>query len=410
MRATMDITLRPITPDEFPTFHHVAGVAFGEEEPDVRDAERAVFEFDRSLAAFDGPTLIGTSNMFSSTLRVSGGEVACPVVSFVSVARAARRRGVLNRIMGGLLDSARDRGEPLAALFASESSIYGRYGFGPATHEGIARIERRHASFRRDAPAPGRIVTVDAEQAETAFAGVYDAARLRTNGMPSRSASWWRGMVLGDPASRREGHGPKDLALHEGEDGPDGYTISRIKPSWTEAGPDGTVEIQELVATTPAALAGLWRYCLDADLCEHVVANRRPRADPLEHLLADPRRLRWSPADGLWLRFLDLPAALGARAWSGTDRLTLDVADPFRPAQGGRWTLEVADGRGICTRAQGEADLELDTEGLAACYLGDTRPSALLAAGRLRERTPGAARRLDELLGVPEPAWVPQEF
>jgi predicted acetyltransferase len=410
MRTIMDLTLRPIVPDEFPAFHRAAGTAFGDQDDGAQESERAVFEFDRSLAAFDGSTVVATSNMFTLSLRVPGGEVACPVISFVSVARTHRRRGLLNRIMDGLLDSARERDEPLAALFASESTIYGRYGFGPATHEGGVRIERRHAAFRRDAPAPGHIRTLEATQVEAVFGEVYDAVRRQVLGMPSRSASWWRHMVLSDTPSLREGHGPKDLALHEGEDGPDGYAISRIKPAWQETGPDGTLQVIELVATTPSALAGLWRYCLDADLCEHVVADRRPAAEPLAHLLADPRRLQRSPHDGLWLRFVDLPAALAARAWSGTDRLTLDVADAFRPDQGGAWTLDVTDGTAACSRAAGAPDVELDTEALAACYLGDTRPSALLAAGRLRERTQGAARRLDQLLGVPEPVWVPQEF
>lgn len=405
-----DLEFRPIAPDEFDAFHLASAMSFGMTGEDERETEGAVFEFDRSLAAYDGDIVVATSNLFTSTLRIPGGELPCPVISFVSVARTHRRRGVLNRLMDGLMDSARDRGEPLAALFASESAIYGRYGFGPATHEVTARIDRRHAAFRADAPAPGRVRTVGVAEAETAFAALYSAARGQATGMPSRSAAWWPNEILVDPESRREGHGPKDLALHEGADGPDGYVISRIKPDWADAGPDGTIEVIELVATTPSALAGLWRYCLDADLCERVVAHRRPRAEPLEHLLADPRRLVLTPRDGLWLRFVDLPAALSARAWSGTDRLTLDVADRFRPDQGGAWTLEVSDGRADCARAARKADLELDTEGLAACYLGDTRPSAMLAAGRLRERTPGAAHRLDRVLGVFAPPWVPQEF
>lgn len=405
------VSLRSIREDEYRAFWRAEALAFGHpDSAEEAERERGLFELDRSLAAFDGATIVGTSCLLSLSLRVPGGELRCPVVTCVSVARTHRRRGLLVALMRGLLDDARGRGEPLVALFASEAGIYGRFGFGPATHEGTVRIERRASAFRRDAPPPGPLRSVDAEEARELFARVYDDARARTTAMPSRSAVWWDAEVLADPPDDRDGYGPKDLVVAVGDQGPDGYAVSRVQASWRDGIADGTVEVLELVANTPAALSGLWRYCLDADLCERLVAWRRPRVEPLEHLLADPRRLRRTDGDGLWLRFVDLPAALGARAWTGTGRLTLDVADPFLPEQGGTWTLTVEDGAGACTRGSGPADLALDTEGLAACYLGDTRPAALLAAGRLRERTPGAARRLDALLGVTDAPWAPQSF
>lgn len=407
------MTYRPITPEEFTAFRTVDAAAFGQEPPDEEGTarEHEVFEYDRSLAAFDGDTMVGTSSLLSLSLRIPGGEIACPVVSYVGVARAHRRRGVLRGLMAGLIDDAREHGEALIALFASESTIYGRYGYGTATREGSVHIDRRFSAFRPEVTPGGRIESVDAVAALTRFPPVYEALRRSFTAMPSRTTAWWQNTVLIDPERSRGGASPLDYALHLDADGVvDGYVISRIRPHWDGTVSDGTVEVQELIGSTPEALAALWRYCLDADLCEHLVAQRRARQEPLQYMLADPRRLRLNLVDGLWLRFVDLSAALAARTWTGTDRLTLAVADAFRPDQGGPWTLEVEDGTANCTRGAAEPDLEVDTEGFASCYLGDTRPPDLRAAGRIRELTPGATERLNALLGVTQPPWTPQEF
>jgi len=412
-----ELPIRSLHPDEFAAFAAMAERAFGKAPPEQAFAEflereASVFEFDRSLAAFDGTEVVASSGLFTTRLRIPGGELAVPVVTWVSVARGYRRRGLLSRMLRGLMAAARERGEPMVSLFASEATIYGRHGFGIATQLRSLALDRRVSAFRADAPEPGPVRAVSLETARAAFPAVYAAARAQHLGMPSRSARWWDYQVLADPPAGREGAGAKEFAQAEGADGSaDGYAVWRLRTAWTGDGlPDGSVEVTELMATTPEATTALWRWCLDVDLAEHLVADLRPRDEPLAHLLVDPRRLTGGTRDGLWLRFVDLPAAIEARAWNGTDRLVLRVGDDLWPEQGGTWSLAVEQGSARCTRVSAEADLELGTEALAALYLGETRVPALRSAGRLLECRPGAAHRFDVLLGVSEPTWTPEVF
>jgi predicted acetyltransferase len=229
--------------------------------------------------------------------------------------------------------------------------------------------------------------------------------------MPARTTGWWDYQVLADPKSDRRGFGPKEYAIHESGGVADGYVVSRIKDGeWDDGLPDGKLEVTELVATSPEAWAELWRHCLDADLVSQIEAWRLPLDNPLLQLLHDPRRARRTVIDEVWLRLVDLPAALAGRSWTGTDRLVLDVRDDFCPDNAGRWSLDVTEGQATCERSDDAADIELDAEGLAAIYLCDTRPIGLRAAGRLRECRNGATERLDALVGVSVSPWTPEAF
>lgn len=406
-----DFTLRPVTPEEFPTFATVGEAAFGNRvSPADVAREQAVFEFDRSCAAFDGDRLVGTSGVFSTRQRIPGGELDVGVVTWVTTARDHRRRGVLTAMMRTLLEQARDRGEALSSLFASEAAIYGRFGFGAATHESFLRIDRHATRLRPELPSGGTIRSVPLADAAALLAPVYARMREDHTGVPSRTPQWWTHQVLAESPEPAPGVGPREVAVHERDDGVDGYVISQLRDAQPHGFSDRTLEVSELVVLSPEAHTDLWRYCLDADLSERLLAFRRPRTDPLPLAVTDPRKVRGELFDGLYLRFVDLPAALSARAWTGSDRLRLAVLDAFWPAVAGTWELAVTEGRATCARSDADPDLVLDAPALAATYLGDTRPGALRAAGRLRERTDGACARLDRLLGVTPPAWAPQDF
>ena len=136
--------IRPISDSEFAAFYAVIEHAFNSTYPTEPELQHdlAVFEFDRSLAAFDGSDMVGTAAAFTFRMTVPGGAVAMGGVTAVGVLPSHRRRGILSGLMRRLLDDARERGEPVAALFASEASIYGRYGFGIATAELDLTIRR----------------------------------------------------------------------------------------------------------------------------------------------------------------------------------------------------------------------------------------------------------------------------
>lgn len=255
------------------------------------------------------------------------------------------------------------------------------------------------ARFRRDVDVSGvRFVGVD--QALDVFPRIRDAAARRRPGMLSRSAEHWRAELLDLPEDR-DGAGPRRLAVLEDR----GYVLYRLRPDETRGYPDGTVEVQELVAVDPEATAILYRFVCATDLATRLRAHARPVDDPLPLLVEDQARVEvraWAP---VYLRLLDLPRALVWRRYLGADRLVLEVADASRPANDGRWALEVTAGEATCTATTDAPDLVLDTRELAAAFLGGVPLARAAEAGHVEVRTPGAALRFDRLAAVPLAAW-----
>ena len=97
-------------------------------------AGRGVFEPARNFGyAVDGKW-ISTCGAYSRVMTVPGGAVPVAAVTFVTVQPSYRRRGLLTQMMQHQLADIVERGtEPVALLWASESSIYGRFGYGRAT-------------------------------------------------------------------------------------------------------------------------------------------------------------------------------------------------------------------------------------------------------------------------------------
>jgi predicted acetyltransferase len=130
----------------------------------------------------------------------------------------------------------------------------------------------------------------------------------------------------------------------------------------------------------------------------------RPVDEPARWRLADPRRLRTTHiGDQLWVRLLDLPAALRARRYAADGELVLEVTDALRPRNQGRWRLQGGPDGAACEPTGAEPDLALDVATLGAAYLGGPRLSVLARAGRVAELTPGALGRGDQML-VSEPS------
>jgi predicted acetyltransferase len=397
--------LRPPTAEEFPAFVRDLEAAFGEDVSDD-DVERfrSVAELDRFLGLFaaDGG-VVGTAGAYTFDLSVPGAPPApCAGVTVVSVRADHRRRGFLSRMMAALLDEADARGEPFAALWASESGIYGRYGFGPAIPTARLEVARDRSAFRADVEADtGSVELVGVGEALEACPPVREAVRVQRPGMLSRPEAWWRRWLEHDPKEGREGAGPRRHAVVPGR----GYAIHRLKPAWDHVVPDGTVVVEELVATDPAAHAALWRFLLDTDLSVRTRATGRPVDDVLPLLVAEPAHVRVTADEPVYLRLVDLPAALTARRYAGSDRLVIEVRDAFRPRNAGRWSLGVVDGAATCERVEAAADLVLDTAELATVLLGGVRTTRLAAAGLVDAPVPDAAARLDRLVATDLAPW-----
>ncbi len=400
--------LRAITEQEFRAYSGVLGDAFGWDISDT-DAEDwlKTFEFPRSLAAFDGPRLVGTAGAYSYRLTVPGGEVPAAGVSGVAVLPTHRRRGVLTALMRRQLDDVRERGEPVAILWASESIIYGRFGYGVASRSAQLEIARRHARLAGSLEPPGEVELVSKEEAAKLLPECYERIRPSVPGFLNRSPEWWE-VLLTDREDWRDGHTANRFAVYRHGDEVSGYTRYRLKSAWEEAVPTGRVRVEELVSAGPEAYQALWGYLFGLDLMETVAAPLRPAEEPLRWMLDDHRRLKVVARDGLWARLVDVAAALQRRRYQAEGRLVLEVTDPMGYAAG-RYLLEGGPEGAECGRCDDEPDLILDVAALGACYLGDGDFRSMAAAGRVRGEV-AALRRADTMFGWDVPAWCPQMF
>ncbi len=354
-----------------------------------------------ALGAFD-PELVGTARSFDAELTVPGGA-RVPMVGVTSVGvRADRtRRGILRALMTTQLEDFAARGVVFANLLASEAGIYSRFGYGLATRYRTYSVDRHRARLRPDAPAGGELELLDLDRALEVCPGVYDGLEHRP-GMMTRPEVLWR---LYEMQLRRHGT-PAKAVVHHGPGGPDGFAIYHVDgamvPPWTK-----TLEVVDLFAGSAAAYAGLWRFLLGVDLVDRVVAEARPLDDPIELLLADHRRGNVDRiGDEHWVRLVDVPRALAARAYGHAEPVVVEVTDPLLPANSGtyRVTPEGAE------RTDGPAGLGLDVTTLAMVYLGTWRPSALAAAGRIEVRDPAAPEAADLLFGTRSAAWSGSYF
>jgi predicted acetyltransferase len=405
--------VRVLEPDELRAAHALFGAALHAAGP-VDDERWAVtrtsYAPGRTLGVNLPPdTLAGTATSFGSELVVPGGRrVPMAAVTRVGVRADRTRRGLLTALMRAQLREAADRGEVAATLRASEARIYGRFGYGVASRGRTLRVDAG-ARFRTGTPAGGAVRLIDPDEAATVLPPLYTRILGDTTrpGPIVRDAGWWA-LSLRRPRT----DAARGIAVHTGPDGDDGFVTWTVRQEGTEFG-ENVLEIADLHAATPQATSGLWRFLLGIDLLRHVSAPLRPLDEPVDLLLEDPRACRTTGiGDETWLRLLDVPAALAARTWGGTagEPLRLRVHDAVFPANDGVHVIGAGDRDGTNGPApgapgDGPADLECDVAGLAMAYLGDRRPSELVASGWWTASDRAAVARADNLFATAEVPW-----
>ncbi len=411
MPDDIESQLRPFTAEEFDAAFVCLAEGFGEDLTDV-EGDRMVFEPERTLGLWDGDRVVATAGIYTRDMTIPGAVVPFAAVTLVSVATTHRRRGVLTAMMRRQLREVHEAGrEAIAALYASEAGIYGRFGYGLASYRGRLKGETHRMRLRPDVDAgSGRVYPVEEKDYRSAAIPLYDALRPETPGLISRPGTWWDSLLL-DPEKHRDGKTARRYVLHADADGTvSGYALYRRKADWGETGPEGTVFVIELLAAHPAARAALWRYLISMDLNRYVAAPGASRDDPLRHLLIDPRAVAMAQGDGLYIRLVDVDAALAARRYPTTIDLILEVDDEFCAWNAGRWRLTGGPSYARCTPTDGEPDLALSAETLGAVFLGDTSLGTLAAAGRVREITPGALAAATTAFGWPAATYSPETF
>jgi predicted acetyltransferase len=418
---TADFPVRPITEDEFSGFYGLLYEAFHDTETadSGLDHELITFERDRSLAAFDGPDIVATAGAYSFQMTVPGAVTSVAGVSQVGVRPGYRRRGLVSGLLRRQFADIASRGAAVAALWASESNIYGRFGYGPASFSqgftmkrGEHRLAPQAEALRAAAVDAGLRLRATSDPARADLAPVYDAVARTRPGMYARNQQWWES-TLDDPETQRRGATALRCVVAEDDAGPRGYGLYRVTPHWGDDGlPAATLTVRELFALDPAACAAVWTDLLTRDLVGEIVTRMRPLDDPLPDLLADRRRTRPRLGDALWVRLVDVPGALAQRRYAGPVDTVLDVTDDLIPANQGRFRLRAA-GPGepaTCEPVSADADVALPVSSLGAVYLGGVRLGELAAAGLATELRPGTLAPLSTALTWDPAPWCPNIF
>ncbi|MEV4249242.1 GNAT family N-acetyltransferase [Streptosporangium canum] len=405
----MSLSLRPITEKEWSAWITLDEEAFGTAIPPHRvELFRKNAEFDRSLGAFEGDLLVGVTSVCSFTMTVPGGPIPVGGVTSVGVLPSHRRRGILSALMNRQLTDLHERGEAVAALYASEAAIYGRFGYGRAADNLFFNITKRGPALAGHAPADPalRLRVVTPAEARSVFEKVFEAVLDSRPGLYARTAARWDA-VLSDHEADQGGAGPLRAVVVEDDGGPRGYALFRIKSNFTQHDvPDGELRLKELFGLDPAAYALLWRHVLERDLVTRVSAWQRPVDDPLIHLMAEPRQLNAGWLDDLWIRLVDVERALPARSYSAPVDVVIEVEDAVCPWNARRWRL-TADASGArCVPTEDPADLTLPVTVLGAAYLGGRPLAALQAAGVVRESRAGAVRELSVAMSWEPAPWA----
>jgi predicted acetyltransferase len=408
-----EIEYRPITDEEYPAFARAIVEGFSDDMPSDGDFSaliKSTLPPERTLAAFEGDEIVGTFGGYALDLSIPGGHVPMEGTTVVTVFPTHRRIGLMNEMMSRHLENAVANGYSVAGLWASESGIYGRFGYGVATYEKTVTMRGRDIEFREDI-AIDRVRRISIDDAPVVLPPIFDSVLAETPGMFARTQDWWTAEVLTDAEWRKRGKTTMRIVIHEGTEGPDGYAIYRQKGGDSDNGHfDGTVHVVEIVTATERAHSSLWSYLTNVDGSPNVRAWNVGVDDPLAMKVIEPRRVKVeSLSDGLWILILDVQAALEARSYEQDGTISFTVANAFRPDVEGSYELAVEGGVASCRRIEGGTDVFIDLDVLGALYLGSQDAHAYASAARIRADDRHIAE-LDRLFRTAKAPWCNQVF
>ena len=402
----MSFEFRPVRDrDEFAKAFYAIGQYFGAPaKEEYVDRWLQYFELARMHAAFDGDEVVGGAGAFTYDLSIPGGSLSCAGVTVVGVYPTHRRRGALRGMMEAQLADIHARGEPIAALWASEATIYGRFGYGLAAWAGEANIQRASSAFGQPLQRRGSTRFVSSEEAKTLFPPIYAELHRQRPGVFARIDAWWELRTL-RMAPEQESN-PKRFVVLEIDGRPEAYAIFRLHFSHEDGEFTSRNEVIEAIGSTAQGTAEIWRFLLDIDWVKTVTVSHLPLDHPLLFLLASSRLIKFRISDTLWIRLIDVGAALSGRAYAGEGSVVFAVRDATCPWNEGRWKL---DG-GKASRTDDEADLALDVDALGSAYLGAVSFAQLRDSFRVQELSEGAVARADALFSWHPLPWCPEIF
>ena len=413
----MTIELRPVTDDNFTEWRKAVRHGFGQQvhPDDIARLRNDRAELDRLVAAVDtgSQRIVGTGGADSYSLTVPGGAgVPMAGVAYMTASVTHRRQGAFSSMMAQIHDAARERGDIISGLWASQAHLYGRFDYGMAINSYDWEIDPSFGDFTHSPISPddesdAHVYFIDADEAAAMLPGIYEQMRLATAGSVDRNAGRWR-YELFDEERVRGGASPLFFAICEEDGEQTGYVAYRMRRIGDSD--MGTLEIVEQVSVTDTAHATMWRFILNFDLVGKITAENRPSDDPLWWMLSDPRRLIRKSHDSLWIRLLDIPKALEARTYNADGRLKIGLVSESQPAVAGTYVLEIDDSKASVKKTTDKPDVIMTPADLSAIYLGGVAPGPLVEAGRIDAVTTGSLAKLHGMFSTDSAPWCAHYF
>jgi len=396
---------RTIRPEEIGGWAAQLGVGFHfEVKPGLSDYFLSTIDLERTWASFDDDRVVGTLRSFPTELTVPGSQqIRASALTSVTVAPTHRRQGRLTRMMEADLCASVERGEAVSILIASEYPIYGRFGYGPAAYSARYSMLKREMRFRD--PAIGSVELSDRAALRREGPALYDRFRIEQPGSIERTADHWdrstrQVEVPGDEPAKGQ------VVLYRSESGAlEGYAVYEAKQDWDGMRAQGTLRLQELLGVTPEAYRALWGYCSGIDLLTTIDATLRPTDEQLPFMLQDARAVKLEAKfDFLWVRVLDVCAALSGRTYAVRARLVIEVIDELGIA-GGRYALDGGPEGAECVPTKDSAELTVPVASLGSLLLGGVAARTLGLAGLVTELQRGAISKADVLFRTSRAPW-----
>ncbi|WP_062208499.1 GNAT family N-acetyltransferase [Demequina oxidasica] len=342
--------------------------------------------------------LAGVHASFGTDMITPGGRrVATAGLSWLGVHPAHRRRGLMTTMIHDHFSRSIARHEHVSVLYAMESEIYARFGYGMGAQTVKASIPRGPRMWHVDGTEEltVRLERADFDQHDQLVADLQ--AKLERPGTILNPVGSGRNARFTDPVGNRHGMERWRICIIEDAGEPVAYAFFRRKPDSELGIHDGVAQVREHGSLTPAASQKLWQVLTDFDLVGTTNTENLATDDPLLFQLKDARGARTKVIDNIWVRLLNVPEALVAREYFHDCDVTFHLSDRHIVENAGTWRIVVKDGNATVTRAEGtpdDADLQMDIRHLGTVYLGGTSLEALSSAGLVKENTPGQAREL----------------
>ena len=372
---------------------------------------------DRLLAAVDTETnqIVGTGGADKYSITVPGGNnINMAGIAFMGTLPTHKRRGIFSSMMNKLHSQAKERGDSIAGLWASQSLLYNRFGYGLSTIREDWQINSNHTKLSKSKNDSIRLELVDKKKALEEIPKIYDIYRKCQNGATDRTQGYWNYLLYEDDNSmyNKSGNSGIFFVLAYRDNKPSGYAFYNFNKESGVAHEDdkGTLKVEEIISIDRETNHALWQYIFGIELIEEITFNRRAPNDPLYLMLENPRKLQRETIDGLWVRIIDPISMLEGRTYNHKGKVTINLSGQNQKDIEGTYLIDTDGKNTEVKKVKGKASIYMRPSDLSSIYFGGVSPGEHFQAGNIDVENHNSLRELTNMFFVEQEPWCNTDF